>query len=884
MTKLPDPLALENINPAACKRILHAANTVLDSQFSPRHSVRKLLRTRAHFIDKLLQRLWREHAKQPQGRMALIGTGGYGREELHPHSDIDLLILVDEEATPIHQEYIERFVSLLWSLKINISHSVRTLDECVTLAKKDISVITSLMESRCIAGSSVAHHRMMQRISSQQLWPSPMFCKAKLDEQKKREGRYSNVSYNLEPHLKNSPGGLREIQTLLWIMRRHFGTKNLNHLVEKMFLTKAEVRLLRQGRDFLWRVRYLMHVHSKRCKDRLDFGSQHQMAKAFGYQDADNKLAVELFMKTYYRWVFKLRMISSLLVRHFEEHILLACKSQNTRDLNARFRLCNNYIEIKNPNVFKEHPNALMEIFLLIAQDKNIIGIRSATLRLLYKHRFLIGKLFRADPRNAECFIRILKSGEGVGRVLHLMRRYEILGHWLPEFAKVSGQMQHDLFHAYTVDAHLVEVVRNACQLMHPDMQSDLDLPERVARRIPKPELLYIAALYHDIAKGRGGDHSELGVADIVAFAERHQLHERDISLLAWLVRHHLLMSSTAQKQDSFDPEVISKFSEIVGNIERLDHLYVLTVADIRATNPKLWNGWRASLLQDLYLNARQALLRGNREFVDREKYLGSIKNQSMVLLKQKKVSARKVKALWKTFDSEYFIREKVDDIAWQTAAMVTHTSDKPLVVIRDGGEFKSRPAMQIFIYTKHEHNILSVVTNTLERNGANIQYAHMIDTSSNHVLSSAFVLPRKRKTAAERKKYCNSLTRAIEDALSSKSPELKTVRHFDTPELKTFSVPLHVRINHEQGRPYNVLEITTVDRDGMLSCLTQTLDNLKLQLRGARITTLGERVDDVFYITDQNGAVIEDKKYRAELEYVVRHDLESWVSTGKLG
>lgn len=867
----------------SCKELLRAADEALNREFSPHRSIRKLLRARANVIDEVLRRLWQQGHEHTREIVALIGTGGYGREELHPHSDIDLLILIDEQAASGYQEHVEGFVSLLWDLGVNISHSVRTVEESIALAEKDISVMTALMESRCIAGNRGVYRQMMKHITSDQLWPSMKFCAAKLEEQSKRHERYASDSYNLQPDIKNSPGGLREIQTLLWITRRHFGTKNLNHLVDNMFLTHAEVRLLRRGRDFLWRVRYLMHVYSGRCNDRLDFESQQRIAQDFDYRDTRNKLAVELFMGNYYRWVIQLGMISGLLVRHFEEHILLACTNQETRDVNARFRLCNNYIGVKKPDLFKNNPGALLEIFLLIAEHESIVGIRAATLRLLYRSRFLIDKSFRADKKNTRCFMSILKSGKDVGRVLALMSRYGILGRWLPEFAKVSGQMQHDLFHSYTVDAHLIEVVRNVNRLVREKMNSDMELPAEVAKQIPKPELLYAAGLYHDIAKGRGGDHSILGMSDAGSFARRHHLHNSEGQLLQWLVQHHLLMSLTAQKQDIMDPDVIRSFSEVVGNIERLNHLYVLTVADICATNPKLWNGWRASLLRQLYLNTRQALLRDDHTFIDRKQYLKSVKEQSMVLLKREKIPARKVKVLWDTLHSEYFIRETIDDIVWQTAGMVQHADSSPLVMIRNSSTPESTPTIQIFVYTYYKHNILSIVANLLEQNNLNVQHAHMIDTSSDYVLSSFVVLSREPLPPAEYAAYHRSIEQKIKSILQSEHPQLKAVRYLDKPEIKAFDIPLTIDMRQEDGKPYNTLEITTVDRYGLLSCLTQSISQLGLLLRGARITTIGERVDDVFHVTDKDGVVISDPARRAQLENSIRTDLESWVKTGTL-
>lgn len=476
----------------------------------------------------------------------------------------------------------------------------------------------------------------------------------------------------------------------------------------------------------------------------------------------------------------------------------------------------------------------------------------------------------------------ILKSGPRVAEVLALMSRYGILGRWLPEFAKVSGQMQHDLFHRYTVDAHLIEVVRNMNNLIHQKPDPDMELPSTVAKQIPKPELLYIAGLYHDIAKGRGGNHSILGIQDALQFARRHRLPESDGQLLGWLVQHHLLMSRTSQKEDILDPEVIKKFGEIVGNIQRLNYLYVLTVADICATNTNLWNGWRASLLQQLYLNTRHALLREDQKFIDRKTYLKSVQEECLALLKKEKVPLRKVKALWKTLNNEYFIREQASDIVWQTAGMVEHSGEQPLVMIRSNEKFKA-PAIQIFIYTYYKHNILAIIANLLEQNNLNIQRAQIIDTNGDYILSSFIVLSREREETRKQKDYLTPIKEKIQSVLSAPKVQLKAVRYLDKPSIKAFKVPLNIRITYEEGQPYNTLEVTTVDHHGLLSCLTQSVNKLGLVLRGARITTIGARVDDVFYITDQNGAVIAGAAQRGKLEKAIHRDMKSWIKTGKI-
>lgn len=871
----PDPWALADLKLDSCKALLKKAEHQFDQQFSTKRSIRRLLRARASFMDQLLKRLWEEYPWQQNYPIALVGTGGYGREELHPHSDVDLLILVkDEIARQYYKTHIENFVAFSWTLKLNISQSVRTPDECYQLSKEDVAVFTSLLESRIVAGNHPIYIQLMKQLDDKNLWPSKEYCTAKLAEQTERHNRFSNVVYHLQPDIKKSAGGLREIQTLLWITRRHFQTKNLNHLVNNTFLSRGEVRLLRRGRNFLWQIRYLLHTKYNRAKDRLDFEAQQKIAHALGYRDTPNRMAIESFMKVYYRWVFKLGTISELLVRHFEENILLACDKQDNIYLNQHFMLTNGYIAIRHPNVFKDHPATLLQIFLWVADNPNIIGIRAATLRQLARSRYLIGDDYRKNSTNIKCFMQIMQSKGNVSRALQWMRRHEILGYWLPEFQKLVGQMQHDLFHDYTVDEHLIQVTKQINQMLNSDISDDKDkdnthLLLTVAHRIPKTDLLYIAGLYHDIAKGRGGDHSLLGVGDTIAFGRRHKLHDKDIELLGWLVRHHLHMSITAQRADTNDLNVIKQFVNVVGNIERMNYLYVLTVADIKATNTRLWDPWRAMLLQQLYINARQYMLIGDsKDFAGHKKYLASIKDQCLQLLKAKHIAARRIKAWWLMLNDEYFIRESTEDIVWHTENIVQNNNQViPLVDIRTLKTPSSEDSIKIFVYAHKTKNLFYLMARILERAGMNIQYAHIINTKEDYILASFFVQWRQNAKSSA----LDSLAQTIRETLLKPNPSLETERqHMDTPAIKDFKVPLYINIRHEKDKIFNIIELSTIDRNGLLSCIGHTIGQLDLKIIGARITTLGERVEDIFYITDQNDKPIIDKDKYAHLEHAI--------------
>ncbi|MCY4426896.1 MAG: [protein-PII] uridylyltransferase, partial [Halieaceae bacterium] len=559
--ELLDPAGLEQScrvpgqRVAALRRQWKDGRAYLEAQFDPKAEAGPLVRLRARYLDRLLEIIWRQFDWQ-DAAIALVAVGGYGRGELLPHSDVDLLILLGEDCTDCTAN-IEALLTLLWDIGLTIGHSVRSVSECATRARQDITVATALMESRLIAGDESLLDAMQQATSPSLLWPSNEFFHAKWREQKARHAKYGDTEYQLEPNVKASPGGLRDIQMIGWIAQRQFGERDPAGLARLGYLTDDELDILLQGRDFLWRVRYALHLIAGREEDRLLFDHQRELAEIFGYRDRQRRLAVEQFMQQYYRWVAALGQLNEVLMQHFRQVILRAESNEEIVSINSRFQVRNGYIEACRETVFGETPSALLEIFVLCGTDPGIEGIHVSTIRLIRGHSGLIDEEFRRNPRNRELFLQILRSPFRMARQLRRMDRYGLLGKYLPEFGNVAGQMQHDLFHIYTVDAHTLEVVRNMRRLRYPEAAENFPVSSRVAARLPKPELLYIAGLYHDIGKGRNGDHSELGALDAELFCKNHALDQIDTSLVCWLVRQHLVMSVTAQRKDISDPQVI---------------------------------------------------------------------------------------------------------------------------------------------------------------------------------------------------------------------------------------------------------------------------------------------------------------------------------------
>ena len=441
---------------------------------------------------------------------------------------------------------------------------------------------------------------MRRALAPERVWPTRDFFEAKVAEQTARHHRYHDTAYNLEPNVKSSPGGLRDIQTIGWVAKRHFGGDSLEELVEHGFLAKSELRKLKTAQAFLWKIRFALHVLTNRREDRLLFDHQIRLAKMFGYEDATYTLAVEQFMQRYYRTAMDVSLLNEMLLQLFREAILTGPNAAPV-PVNPRFQIRNDYLEITNDDVFDRYPSALLELFVVIEQNPSIRGVRASTIRQLTRHLWLIDEEFRQHPRNHRLFFEILRAPSGVTHELRRMNLYGVLGRYIPAFGRIVGRMQYDLFHAYTVDAHTLFVVSNLRRLAMAKYDHEFPELSRIMQSLPKQELAYLAAIFHDIAKGRGGDHSELGSVDAEAFCLEQGLSPYDARLVAWLVRNHLVLSVTAQKKDISDPKVIHEFAQLVGDQNHLDYLYVLTVADVRGTNPKLWNNWKASLFAGFY-------------------------------------------------------------------------------------------------------------------------------------------------------------------------------------------------------------------------------------------------------------------------------------------
>ncbi|WP_271103683.1 [protein-PII] uridylyltransferase [Pseudomonas tohonis] len=875
-------LALKSSPIAAFKKAIRQAKEVLDTRFANGRDIRRLVEDRAWFVDQILRAAWERFDWNEDADIALLAVGGYGRGELHPYSDIDLLILLDSADHETFRESIEGFLTLLWDIGLEVGQSVRSVDECAEEARADLTVITNLMESRTIAGPESLRRRMQDVTSPERMWPSKDFFLAKRQERKARHAKYNDTEYNLEPNVKGSPGGLRDIQTILWVARRQFGSLNLHALVKEGFLVESECSVLASSQEFLWKVRYALHMLAGRAEDRLLFDHQRKLAGLLGFQGDDAKQAIEHFMQKYYRVVMGVAELSDLINQHFEEVILRSAGSSPAQPLNSRFQLRDGYIEVTHPNVFKRTPFALLEIFVLMAQHPDIKGVRADTIRLLRDSRHLIDDDFRSDIRNTSLFIELFKSSQGIHRNLRRMNRYGILGRYLPEFGHIIGQMQHDLFHIYTVDAHTLNLIKHLRKLKWPELAEKFPLASKVIDKLPKPELIYIAGLYHDIGKGRGGDHSELGAVDAEAFCARHQLPAWDSRLVTWLVQNHLVMSTTAQRKDLSDPQVIFDFAQLVGDQTHLDYLYVLTVADINATNPSLWNSWRASLLRQLYTETKRALRRGLENPLDREEQIRQTQTAAIDILVRNGIDQDDAEQLWSQLGDDYFLRHTANDVAWHTEAILQHPAgNDPLVLIKETAQREFEGATQIFIYAPDQHDFFAVTVAAMSQLNLNIHDARIITSTSQFTLDTYIVLDTAGGSIGDNPARVKEIREGLIEALKNPDEYPAIIQRRVPRQLKHFAFPPQVTISNDAQRPVTVLEVIAPDRPGLLARIGRIFLDFDLSLQNAKIATLGERVEDVFFVTDADNQPLADPELCQRLQAAIVSQLSEANAQG---
>jgi len=850
------PVLSECPDAGEARRWLVAQRAALKETFFARPDPRKLLARHSQIVDELLSRLWR--SLDPGGDLALVAVGGYGRARLFPCSDVDVLVLLPDGAagSPV----IERFVGLLWDAGLDPGHSVRTVAECVEEAAKDVTVDTSLLESRLIAGNPELLAVLVKRLKRRRKVRD--FFDAKYQEQKDRHARFMDVAYNLEPNVKESPGGLRDLQTIVWLARAIDLGETWPALARAGVLTKEEARQVADAQIVLIDLRVRLHYLSGRREDRLVFDHQIEIARQLGLKDKGGKAASDLLMQRYYLAAKAIWRFNAILLGNLFARITPPSRTQ-VKELDANFEIVNNTLELTGERLFEKDPGLVLEAFLRLQQNLDIVDFSAGTLRALNRALPRLDRTFRDDPVNRERFMRILRS-ERLTWTLRRMSRYGVLGRYMPAFGRIVGLMQHDLFHVYSVDEHILMVIRNLRRFRIPRFNHEYPLLSELMQAFEPVELLYLAALFHDIAKGRGGDHSGQGARDARRFCKQHGVSKADADLVAWLVEHHLTMSSTAQKQDLSDPEVIAAFAQLVGDERRLTALYILTVADVRGTSPTVWNAWKGKLLEDLFRLTRR-VLRGE---TDNAAWIAAKREEALRIFRQYVPEPGREQAFWKTLDDAYFRRFEAGEIGWHTRTLWSRaTPDKPIVRARLSpvGE-----GVQVLVYCPDQPGIFARITGFFERHKLNIVAAKIYTTRHGFALDTFQVLSRAR--AGD---HYRDLLQEIEAGLAAR---LLPEAEFDAPAtgrvsrwVKHFPIEPRVAISADRSRGRYQLAISCADRPGLLSAVSRVFVRNGLNLVDARVTTLGARAEDVFVV---NGPALDEAASREAVAEEVKRVL----------
>jgi len=847
---------------------LAAASESLRTRFLAGESVVDLVHARADLIDGVLTGLWREHI-EPLGA-ALVAVGGYGRGELHPSSDVDIMLLVPDTLPDGSDDRLSAFVTALWDIGLEVGHSVRSIAQCREEAAADLTVATTLMEARLLAGPESLFAAMQAAMSPEQMWPSDRFFEEKRKEQIVRHHRYHDTAYNLEPNVKGSPGGLRDIQMIGWVAKRHFGAATLRELVDHRFLTKGQLRRLEEGQAFLWRIRFALHILTGRREDRLLFDHQKNLAEMLGYEDASYTLAVEQLMQRYYRTVMDLSRLNEMLLQLFEEAILMDPDAQ-AEPLNERFQVKNGFLQTVHDNVFRNDPSALLELFLLLQQNPEIRGVSAWTVGLIKRNLYLIDDEFRQNPRHHRLFLSILREPEGVTHELRRMNLYGVLGLYIPAFGRIVGRMQYDLFHAYTVDEHTLFVVSNLRRFALSRFDDEFPHCSEVMQGLEQPEIAYLGGLFHDIAKGRGGDHSELGAVDAEAFCLEHGLSKYEAGIVAWLVRNHLILSMTAQKKDIHDPDVINEFASTVGDPLHLDYLYVLTVADVRGTDPKLWNSWKAQLFRDLYVLTKRALRRGLENPIDRELLLNEKQEKARTILVERGIADERIDFVWSLLNDNYFIKHRVKEITWHTEWLADSDTESKIGLV-DVRRRHTGDGVEAVLYTPRENRTFAHATAVLDELGFTIIDARIVPLDhSRSIVTLVFMELDQRVDSDERR--IAKVRRALTRILTAPSDKMVSVTRTLPRQARMFTTKTTVDFSQSTANDQTVLELRAADRPGLLSGIGQVFIEQGIDIEAAKIVTIGERAEDVFYVClESGGGPLDDKQQQQLGEALLEH------------
>ena len=840
------------LSPAlAFKEEIKAGQAVIIQTFKEHHKAEQLLHDLCRNVDHVLEKVWK-HFQLPR-EYSLVAVGGYGRGELFPQSDVDVLILLHKAPEPAEKEKLENLVQLFWDIGLDIGHSIRTVDECLQESAADITVQTSLLEARLVTGSRKLFWELQERYS--EAMNPQKFFQEKLLELQQRHVKYEDTPYSLEPNCKESPGGLRDLQVILWVAKAANLGNSWRELADRGLITDTEARQLKRNERAFKDIRIRLHIHAGRREDRLIFDVQTPIAESFGFKTTESRRASEYLMQRYY-WAAKaVTQLNLILLQNIEA--VLFPQPSVPRPINEHFNEVNGFIDIARDDTFESSPSALLEVFLVLARHSELKGMTARTSRALWHARLLMDAEFRHNIFNRSLFLQILQSPQGITHALRRMNQMSILGRYLPNFRRIIGQMQHDLFHAYTVDQHILMVVRNLRRFTMPEHAHEYPFCSQLMANFTQPWVLYIAALFHDIAKGRGGDHSVLGMADAKKFCYDHGLTRANTELIVFLVQNHLTMSHVAQKQDLSDPDVVKQFANLVKDERHLTALYLLTVADIRGTSPKVWNGWKGKLLEDLYRMTLR-VLGGETPSKDRE--LKNRQEEALKALRLAGIAPDAHEKFWQQLDVAYFLRHEASDIAWQTRVLHDKIdSVTPVVKCRLSpiGE-----GLQVTVYVKDQPDLFARICNYFDSKNFGILDAK-IHTSKNGYALDTFMVTEPT-FAHQYRDIINLIEHELSAVLAKQTPLSPPNRGRLSRMSRSFPIVPTVDLRPDDKGQYYLLSISANDRNGLLYAVAEVLTKYKINLHTAKIMTLGERVEDVFIV---DGAALQGARTQIQFE-----------------
>ncbi|HVC15689.1 MAG TPA: [protein-PII] uridylyltransferase [Rhodanobacter sp.] len=831
----------------ALRQLLGDVDRALATAFRDGADATLLARRRCQSVERVVTHVWLACLGEVS-ETALFAVGGFGRGLLFPHSDVDLLVLVNAPE-PARLRALEQCFATLWDVGLKVGHAVRNTTQCRALAAQDVSVFTSLLDAHRLAGDPAFDARLRGIVDDDALWPPQEYLAARLAERDARHARYDDTAYNLEPNLKDGPGGLRTMDSLRWMGQRLAHANDLSGMVVEGLLDPAEQATLEQSEATLRRYRYALHLEAGRAEERLLFDYQRALAARLGFRDEHEKnLGVEQFMQGYYRAASQVERLGAQVAERFEE--MLEPPGEATQ-VDADFVRCGSRLAARDPQLFLQRPAALVEIFIARLDLEGLLGFSADTMRRIHQAVDALGDALSEDREVLAAFLQLLRRGASAVKALWGMNRHGLLAAILPAFGKVFGRMQYDLFHVYTVDEHTLRVLRQLARFAEASAKHEFPLACEIWGKLSRPEILLLAALFHDIAKGRGGDHAMLGEQDARAFCVRLGLPRVDIERVAWLVRWHLLMSTTAQRQDITDPDVVHRFAELVGDHERLGQLYLLTIADIIGTSPRLWNGWKDRLLSDLHATTRYAL----RSDVDLPRDAGirvrECSEYALALLMNDGFAEADVLRVWADFPQLSFLRHRPEQIAWQTSAILRAQGAVPLVAVHP---LSVRGSTELFVYTPDRDGLFATVTAVLDRLHFSVMESRILSSPTGMALDTFLLLEAESQQPASPAR-AEELQQRLQRALAQSAGVQPSKRGMSRHQ-KHFQMTPKISFHAAGGRTQ--LALVGTDRPGLLAAVAQVMLQTEVRVHDARIATFGERVEDFFLLTDRHNAPLD--------------------------